>query len=159
MPFLIPLVIAIALGAAVNVSFMVYQPTASIVQHKRLQAAAKGFERLETAVTSYLDFNRDAEGVPHYPGDGHDIESELFPAYGFKPSSRYELQWQVGAGHYLEMPSIGICLSAPNDFAAGLIKLANSLPQDSATLGSACYSTETLSEGNSLTYWIPLDHL
>lgn len=159
MHIMVTLIIAIVLGAAINISMLNHIPVSALIQYKRTQAAEKGFDSIELSVKSYLNFNRDSDGIPRYPGNGVNINDQIFPQYGFMPSEKFGMVWSVKADEYIGMPSIGICLGAPKDFDQGMSSISANFPQMSVTRGSRCNAQSYSSSGVFLTYWIVIDHM
>lgn len=161
---LILVVISIALLAAVAAAGINHIPAEAYLRQVMLSSSEAGINSLQGTVERYLNANRDINGDIVYPGANIDLEPTLSPAYGFIPSDiRSELTFDVRTGTVYGLNAVGICVrpvaQATEDQRTVLDALQRRLPVGSSFIGSGCNATANATGGDSLTYWIILDHL
>lgn len=161
---LILVVISIALMAAVAAAGINHIPADAYMRQIMLTQADTGIQSLKGTVERYLNANRDVNGDIVYPGANIDLEPSLAPAYGFIPSDiRSELTFDVKTGAVYGLEAVGICVrpvaQATDDQRKVLDALQSRLPVGSSFVGSGCNATTNATGGDSLTYWVVLNHL
>ncbi|WP_087865918.1 hypothetical protein [Comamonas thiooxydans] len=160
---LILVVVAIALFAAMASTTLKYVPFDAMVRFQAFNVLSAGLDGLQSSVVRYLDDHRDSSGQVLYPG-AVDITAEVVPIYGYLPSAKPGYDWVIQPGAVHGQQAIGICVfprttEAQAQAAALMPLLQTHLPQASSFIGNGCNSTANIVGGNSLTYWVMLNHL
>lgn len=161
---LILIVISIALMSAITMVGFNHIPVDAYLRQAMQTEVQGGIQSLEGSVVRYLNNTRDGNGNLVYPGDGLNLLPTIAPMYGFIPADpRGELTWAVSTGQFNGYDAVGICVHPVTQTSDNqkqvLSALERTLPVGSSFLATSCNASADEANGDSLTYWIVLNHL